>query len=317
MIYELFDSALRGQTGRVVQIPHPMITFLAQNDNGRAALVAKLVLPPGQVVPDGRGFFVTTDRSGPDQFVRIVSSEGGLSLIFLKLVDYVLERTAGAKDDPDAARLLVLALDEFKRFGQRRSGRLTDEEIRGLVAELLFLLHLHEGDESRTWDVFHSWGGPFGALHDFTFAEGNAVEVKSTHRPSSEIRIASPAQLDPLPDGLDLVVLPLERVSNRSYADVSFVELVERVGVLARSHGGDVADLWEAVHEALGLDPSDEYYQHWHFAAGAWVRYDVTDGFPRIREADVPAAVVKVSFTLRLELLGDFVADFAKLEGLP
>lgn len=315
-IYGAFVSALGGKNERVVQIPHPRVIFLAQNFNGCAALVAKLALRPDQVVPDGRGFSVATDRSGSDAFVRIASAEPGISLLFLKLVDYVLERTATARDADEAATLLVAAVEEFKRFAQRRPGRLSEEEIRGLVAELRILLHLRGGDPARTWDVFHAWGGPFGALHDFEFAEGNAIEVKSTHRPPSEVRITSPAQTTPLADGLDLVVLPLEKVAAGADAQIQFVDLVNEVDALAHSHGGDVADLWDAAVEALGLDLSDEYYQQWRFLHGDWLRFAVTDGFPGIREVDIPQGVVKVAYSLRLDSLAAFAADFASLEVL-
>lgn len=316
-VYAAFVSALSGKNERVVQIPHPRVTFLAQNFDGRAALVAKVELRPDQVVPDGKGFSVTTDRSGSDAFVRIASNETGVGLLFLKLVDFLLERTGEARDAHEAAALLVAAVDEFRRFAQRKSGRLQEDEIRGLVPELLLLLQFQGGDASRTWDVFHSWGGPFGALHDFEFAEGNAVEVKSTHRPPSEIRISSPAQTRPLADGLDLVVLPLEKVAPGAEADIRFIDLVTEVGALATAHGGDVTDLWDSALDALGLDLTDEYYDQWRFVRGEWLRFTVTDGFPGIREADVPSGVVKVAYSLRLEALDAFATSFADLEVLP
>ena len=315
--YGAFVVALGGKNERVIQLPHPRVTFLAQNHNGRAALLAKLALNPNQIVPDGRGFSITTERNGSEGFVRIASTDPGISLLFLKLVDYVLERTAEARDVADASRLLVAAVNEFKRFFQRRPGRLGEEEIRGLTAELLLLLHLQGDDPARTWDVFHAWGGPFGALHDFEFAAGNAIEVKSSHRPPAEIRISSPAQTAPLPDGLDLVVLPLERVAMGTGADVGFVDLVSEVGALAASHGGDVADLWDAALRALGVDLADEYYEQWQFLCGDWLRFIVTDGFPNIRETDIPAGVVKVAYSLRLDSLQAFAARFDRLEVMP
>lgn len=316
-VYDAFASALAGQNERVVLLPHPRVTFLAQNFSGKAALVARISLKPDQVVPDGKGFTVATDRSGSDDFVRIASIEAGTSLLFLKLVDYVLERTAEARDADEAAVLFVSAVEEFKRFAQRKAGRLSEEEIRGLVAELLLLKHLHAGDEERTWDVFHSWGGPFGALHDFEFAAGNAIEVKSTHRPPSEIRISVPAQARPVPDGLDLVVLPLEKVAPGADADVVFHDLVAEVGAIAASYGGDVADLWESALNALGLDLSDEFYGQWRFLRGDWLRFFVTEDFPAILDADIPPAVVKVSYSLRLDGLSDFSASFDELDVLP
>ena len=48
-----FVAALAGKNERVVQLPHPRITFLAQNFNGRAALTRlvgkNVVINPGFV----------------------------------------------------------------------------------------------------------------------------------------------------------------------------------------------------------------------------------------------------------------------------
>lgn len=315
-VYEAFAAALGGKNERVVQIAHPHVVFLAQNYGGRPALVAKVALEPNQILRDGRGFAVAVNRSGPDSFVRITSAETGINLVFLKLVDLILERTAEADDAAEAVALLVGAIDEFRRFAGRRPGRLSEEEIRGLVAELLMLRHIHGRVGERTWDVFHSWGGPFGAAHDFEFAEGNAIEVKSTHRPPTEIRISSPSQTEPLPDGLELIVLPLEKVEPGADAEIVFVDLVADVGAVARAHGGDVAELWAAALEALGLDLTDEYYDEWRFARGPWLRYMVREDFPRIKESDVPHGVVKVGYSLRLSALASFEAPFADLEVL-
>ena len=312
-----FVAALAGKNERVVQLPHPRITFLAQNFNGRAALIARLPLRPEQVVPDGRGFSITTDRSGSDDFVRIASIDSGVSLLFLKLVDYILERTAQVDSGLDSGGLLVAAINEFKRFSQRRPGRLSEDEIRGLFAELLLLLHLQGGHANRTWDVFASWGGPFGALHDFEFAAGNAIEVKSTHRPPAEIRISPPAQTSPLPDGLELVVLPLERVAIDTGTTVRFVDVMNEVSGLASAHGGDVLELWEAALTATGLDATDEYYEQWRFVTGDWLRFVISDAFPRINDDAVPDGVVKVAYSLRLDSLTEFAADFDELGGSP
>lgn len=312
--YAAFAAALDGPNERVVQIRHPRTTFLAQNVNGAPALLARVQLPPGQTIEQGRGFAVNSQRIGDDSFVRIVSSEQGMSLLFLKLIEHILERTLSGVGPEDVARNLAEAIDEFRRFFGRKPGLLSEDEVRGLVAELLLLLHIRGDDPGRTWDVFDSWGGPFGAVHDFEFASGAAVEVKSTHRPASEVRISSPTQLQPLPDGLELVVLPLERIADGDRADVRFTELVARVAGVAKEHGGDVAELWEAALDALGLDISDEYYARWNFLCGDWQRFAVGDDFPTIKVADVPAGVTKVTFSLVLGELEEHRRAFEEME---
>jgi len=311
---EAFASALRGANGRVVQLPHPKIVFLAQNLDGRAALLAKVEIGPDEQISDGKGFTVTTSRSSSGSFVRLSANEAGTSLLFLKLVEYVMERTEQAHSSTEAVKRLVAAIDEFRRFFQRKPGRLREEQIRGLVAELTFIAHLLEVHSEQARDIFYSWGGPFDALHDFTFSDGRAVEVKSAHRPASEIRVSSNDQLTTTEDGLDLIVLPLEKVSAISVADVSFVELVKRVGSAAMSSGATVAELWENALVALGLDIDDEYYDQWKFIYGDWLRFDVNTSFPKIDNKHIPQGIVKISYGLRIEDLKEFQMEFSEIE---
>lgn len=316
-IIDAFAKALNGANGRVVQLPHPNTTFLAQNYNGRAALVARVTLRPEQQVPDGRGYSVSIDRNANENYVRITSSEEGISLLFAKFVNYILERTSEAEDSDESSRLFVNAVNEFWRFTKRKAGRLSEGEVRGLTAELLLLLHLQRGDTSRTWEVFQSWGGPFQALHDFSFPQGNAVEVKSTHLPPSEVRVSSLEQVQELENGLDLVVLPLERTSPGIDPDIRFVELVKEAGAIASECGGEIMELWESILVALGLDLTDEYYEQWNFICGDWLRFKVTDGFPSIHKSAIPDGVTKVTYALRLGSLDAFRADFFDLRIRP
>ena len=126
--------------------------------------------------------------------------------------------------------------------------------------------------------------------------------------------MSSNDQLTTTEDGLDLIVLPLEKVSAISVADVSFVELVKRVGSVAMSSGATVAELWENALLALGLDIDDEYYDQWKFIYGDWLRFDVNSSFPKIDNKHIPQGIVKISYGLRIEDLKEFQMEFSDIE---
>lgn len=313
-VRDAFELALASANERVISLPHPSGRFLVQNYYGRPALVARVSLVPEQTPEGGRGYFVSTQKKEGESFVRVVSDDHGITLIFLKLVDYVLERTAVAKSHDEFARLMTAAIEEFRSFSQRRSGRLSEDEIRGLVAELSMVLRLHSGDDSRTWAIFQAWGGPFGSLRDFEFPDGRSLEIKSTHRATKEIRVSSDQQLRPSGDGLELAVLPLERVSSDSVDTVSFVEIVQKVSALAAKAGSEVARLWDDMQNALSLDISDEYYERWTFEVGAWELFEVRDEFPVVDDKSLSPGLIKIAYSIQLDSLTEFAVNFEELK---
>lgn len=316
LTYDALQAALAGKHGRVVQLSHPWLICLAQNFNGRAALTVKVTLEPGQIISDGRGYSISTDRNGDECYVRVASEEAGIPMLFLKMVDYILERTALAGSSEEASKFFVDSIHEFRQFTMRKPGRLNEEQIRGLLAELLFLHELLSNRSAETLDIFRSWGGPFGATHDFEFPHGNSIEVKSSHRPATEIRVSSPEQIQFVSEGLDLVVLPLERVVPGSDTGINLVNLVETISVVASKHSPEVQNLWENALVSLGFELSDEYYQQWEFTCGQWLRFEVSDDFPIIPSSLIPEGIMKVSYSLRLDKLEAYKADFVELISL-
>jgi len=306
-------TAMSGANHRVVQITHPWLKVLAQNYDGHAALLLQASLPADMVVGDGRGFTVKITRSGTDEFVRITSKESFLPPIFLSFVEYVLARSAEATTGEDSLAEFVAAIDQFRRFGARVSGRLSEEQVRGLFAELQLLHFLDRECGVYAGDILQAWGGPFGGLHDLEFANGYSIEVKSSHQPPREVRITSPDQLAPVEAGLDLLVLPMDAVSATDPAGIAFLDVVQQTRALAERGGPLSIERWELALAALDLDLEDDYYRQWHFLPGEWLRFTVSDGFPAIRPEAVPLGVVKVSFSLRLSALDAFSASLTDL----
>jgi len=311
-----FARVLAGPHFQVIRLHHRWLTALAQNMQGRAALLVRVSLSPDQLVGDGRGFIVETERNGTDDYVRISSSELGMPPIFLKLVEYVLERTGDAISEELAVSALIESIEEFRRFSARRSGRLTEEEIRGLLAELIMLRVLVDSG-SNIDSVMFSWKGPFAqdgvGIHDFTFADGRGIEVKSTHQPPVEVRVSSPAQLIASEAQLDLVVLPLEDVPVTSDRGIAFRAFMSEIEALVESASIPARQRWGRALEALGLDLADEYYDQWRFEPGTWIRFAVREGFPRIAPSDVARGIVKITYSLDLQSLHPFSEPFSEL----
>lgn len=287
--------------------------FAAVNDDGRAALFIRVSLAPSQVIGDGQGFSVITTRSGSKDYVQITATDDGLPPVFLKLVEYLLERVSVAKSTDEGIDMLIRSIEEYRRFVGQRRGRLSEPLVRGTFAELVILRTLITAGMSAE-DAVGAWRGPWAkaglGIHDFTFADGRGIEVKSTHQPPGTIRVSSPGQLVPTGQALDLLVLPVENAPRDSSSAVPFRLYVQQLGEALGSASPSAAETWESALDALALDVSDEWYDRYRFLPGDWLRFQVKAGFPHLDLTSFPAGLVDVRYSLELMRLSPFAAPF-------
>jgi hypothetical protein len=308
---KVFRQVLAGKDFRVIQLHHPWLVLFAQNYDGFGSLLARAELPDDLYVGDARGFSVATLRKGDESFIRITSSEKGLPPLFLKLVEFIVHETSAATSAPDSLNKLAGSVAEFKRFVSRKPGRLSSEEIQGLYAEIMVLLALIEAGLDRTV-ALSSWKGPFfrdgKGLHDFTFPNGRALEVKSSHHPATEIRISTPGQVVPSDLALDVLVLPVESVQPGFAGSTSLREVLA-VGKSKFSDEPHLIQLWQDALDAFKTDFEDEYYDTSRFLPGNWKRYQVSEGFPVLDTELIPKAIFNITYSLNLSDLIEFEAS--------
>jgi len=312
----LFEHVLLSQSGRMIVIAHTPLLFAVVNDNGRASLFVRALLSPSQVVSDGQGFSVKTTRSGNNDYVQITSSDRGLPPLFIKLAEYILERVATTSTVDEGIEVLIRSIEEYRRFIGQRRGRLSEEQVRGTFAELLLLRTIINAG-IRAEDVVNAWRGPWAkaglGVHDFTFANGRGIEVKSTHQPPGTIRVSSPSQLVPSGQPLDLLVLPVEDAPDDSHAAIAFRQYAQETGEAIATAGPIAVAKWDAALEAVNLDLADEWYDKYRFLPGEWRRFKVIEGFPHLDIPSLPAGIIDVHYSLELLRLTPFAAPFSEL----
>ena len=284
----------------------------AVNESGHAALYVRVSLAPSYVLADGRGFTVKTTRSG-DDYVQITADAPGLPPLFLKLVEYIVERIPENASRDEGAVALMSSIDEFRSFVSRRGGRLSEPEVRGTFAELWYLQHLLDSGMNALVAV-GAWRGPWSkiglGLHDFTFEEGPGIEIKSTRQPPTTIRVSSANQLIPSSEPLELLVLPLEQSRGTNTQAVPFRDFATDLGNRLRATGSEAGEIWDDSLSALHLDLSDEWYDRYRFLPGSWRRFEVIEGFPYLDIANLPLGIVDIQYSIELNRLVDFEIPF-------
>ena len=197
-------------------------------------------------------------------------------------------------------RRLMDQVGLWKRFFQHRAGRLSEEEVRGLVGELEILgilVRTHGADFA-----LESWRGPSGELHDFHLPAFR-IEVKTWINESlPRIFISDPSQI--VIDAAWPVWLAAMQLSRDNYTGMT---LPERVVELAGGMNSAQRTILEALLADIGfLACHAEIYTNRYFVRDT-VFHRVVEGFPMIAPAMIPGGITCLKYALELGALTPFV----------
>ncbi|MGK2914847.1 MAG: PD-(D/E)XK motif protein [Porticoccaceae bacterium] len=209
----------------------------------------------------------------------------------------------------DSASSLAVSLAHIRRWKTFLSGRsrhLSAEEVRGLFAEITFLLELIDRQVSSTAAV-EAWLGPERSHQDFIFGN-TAVEIKSlSGAERNTVRISSEDQLESLNDALFLRIYRLSNLVDAAGAR-SLNEIV--AAVQARLGEADAVEAFDRKLVAHGYAPLPDYDAP-RFVVSDVRSYRVSDGFPRLMRSQLPTGIESVAYDIRLEMIAPFECDGA------
>ncbi len=214
----------------------------------------------------------------------------------------------------DSSSSLAVALAHIRRWKTFLSGRggqrLSIEEVRGLFAELTFLLELM-GRLQSSGAAVEAWLGPERSHQDFIFGN-TAIEIKSlsgTER--STVRISSEDQLESLNDDLFLRIYRLSNLQEASAAQ-SLNEVV--AAIQARLGEAEAIEAFDRKLVASGFAPLPDYDEP-RFAVSEVRSFRVEEGFPRLIRSHLPAGLAKVAYDIKLEAIASFACDNGAIYG--
>jgi len=257
----------------------------------------------------GIGIDLRAENPGKQRLVLSLEKQVDRDL-FEGLCHTLATALAGATDSASALAVALAHVRRWKSFLSGRTQRLSPEEIRGLYAELTFLLELLDHGMKEP-DAMAAWCGPERSHQDFIFGDV-AVEIKSlagTER--NAVRISSEDQLESLNGKLFLRIYRLSDVTGAK-GSRSLNEVVEVAhATLAEA---DAADAFDRKLAAYGYAPLPEYDET-HFVISEIRTHLVGEGFPRLVRSALPAGIDRVSYDIRLEAIAAFKCDDSSVFG--
>lgn len=206
-------------------------------------------------------------------------------------------------EEPAAA--LAVALQHIKRWklflAGRVAGLLSQEEVRGLYAELTTLRNVISARGEI--DGLAAWCGPDRTQQDFVF-DDTAIEVKAiSGQERNSVRISSEDQLESMTSSLFLSVV---RLATGSDSGTSLNELVASIEQGLTEP--DATDGFVGKLASYGYVPMNEYDSP-KFNVLETKFFLVDEPFPKLVRSTLPQGVARVSYDLEIEALIPFECD--------
>jgi hypothetical protein len=193
-------------------------------------------------------------------------------------------------------------------FEDKKSDLLSEDEIKGLIGELLVLkVLITEPNRPEINVVLNSWKGPYGRGNDFELETKN-IEVKAKSQSGIDIKISSEFQLDiSSGKGLELLVVSL---MDDFTEGKTIKEIVFEVKELVQESSGDNAILWKALSQKNITSKNISKYDIYRFKPVSLISYNCAlEGFPLLNKSNIPAPISDVKYKLRTNLLTNYIIE--------
>lgn len=310
--WSLINQPAQDLSARRVDATHPYDMFWAKDWLGHYLFIFESAKQqddlPQLVLPDLAGIkaqYVPAATNFPkNQFALILNNSQDWELFYSLCLDLV--RATRQAPSPVAALQIILRRlarwHEFLKAGH--SGLFSEEKIKGLIGELLFLKR-HLTPAFGLGNAVKFWLGPEGAPHDFA-AGDCAIEVKCQSggtRPY--VRISSEFQLcSQLPE-LYLFVVTLGKGTEDLPDTITLPGLIADIRRELGHASYDKLERFNDLLYSLGYIESDSYLNFTYLVIDESM-YRVGPGFPRICPVNLIQGVARVSYDIDLVACAGF-----------
>lgn len=239
--------------------------------------------------------------------LRLNESENGD--VFHALCLDMVAQAANAATERDAVLAIVQRAWRWHYLLRKgRDSRLSIEEQKGLMGELLFLDEVLM-DRFGVGPAVDAWKGPLGSAKDFVVG-AVAVEIKASRNAGGPVvRISSEFQLDET--DLAALFLGVVDVMSGDHGETEAATLSEMVARVEDrvAHDTDVLMQFHMRLLAVGYRKEDPYPEQW--SAGKIQLHKVHGDFPRLTPSTIPSAVTALRYHLPVPALRAFQVETA------
>lgn len=222
--------------------------------------------------------------------------------LFYTFCDDIMSFTENHVGEQEIYETILNRFYAWKKMFSSLNKQLSENEIMGLIGELLFLKDFLFPRYGQSIAI-KSWSGQDLTHKDFSL-DNIWYEVKAIHAAKNFINISSLEQLQSNNVG-EIVVIMLEKMS-ANFNGVNINKLIEEIiGSLSMQEDRD-SFIIKVTKQ--GFSP-DEIYNDWVYDVKSTNRYKVDESFPALRRSHISPVVVRAQYELLLPMLVDFLIN--------
>ncbi len=292
-------------SARRVDHTHNLDLFWARDHFGHYLFIYEFS-PEGAIpkinLPDLVGIqtaYIPANGGIPKNRLVLMLNEQSNWELFLSLCNDLVLATRQAKTSASAVQTILRRLARWHDFLKKnRSDLLTEEKIKGLIGELLFIRN-YLIPTFGAGQAIQFWQGPEGLPQDFNI-NNSAIEVKCQSGATSPyVKITSADQLCPQLPEMYLFVITLGKTTPETENAINLPGLVSHIRDILQSNASNQIERFNDLLYMIGYIDSDRYLDFSYILAGEKM-FQVTEGFPRICANDIHHGIVKLSYNISL-----------------
>lgn len=292
-------------SARRIDHEHPLNLFWARDYIGKYLFIYEFTERAGtdfgklpNLVGISSDFISPKDPDEKQKLILSLNEQSNWELFYAVCSDLV-QATKEIKTDSLAVHTIIRRLVRWQDFLKKnRNPYLTEEQIKGLLGELLLITD-HLIPVFGETDAIHFWQGPEGLPQDFN-VNNSAIEVKSQSGITTpKVKISSLDQLCTQLNTMYLFVVTLGKATSDASNAINLPSLVAEIRDLVSVNAPDQLERFEDLLFLAGYVNSD-YYKDFNYILANSLFFEVTGDFPRICPDDVKAGIDNVSYNIRL-----------------
>ena len=242
---------------------------------------------------------VQQGKSGENYILRFSLSNNELLEYFCIFCQDLLDSTESIKNDEEAYKTLSSRYFSWKKLFRPNKGVMNDNEVMGLIGELLFLQD-YMIPQYGVEIALDSWMGPEKTHKDYS-TENSWYEIKAISAGKDFVKISSLEQLDGDDEGI-LAVYCLEKMSP-TFSGIKLNTLVQ--SLMSKMRTPLNRETFMSKLSLYGYDFSPEY-DNYVFTNVGFSMYGVGKDFPRLCRKNTPSAINKIQYEIFLSELEEY-----------
>jgi hypothetical protein len=305
------NSPSQDANARRVDHMHPLDLFWGKDHLGRYLFIFEYhadsslaKITPPDLVGIQAVYVPAVGQTDKNRLILLLNEQNNWE-IFLSLCKDLIEATHLITNTSTAIQAILLRLERWQEFLKKnRSGILSEEEILGLIGELLFIKR-HLIPVFGSGQSIKFWQGPEGLPQDFNVNE-SAIEVKcQSGATSPSIKISSIDQLCPQLPEMYLFVVTLGKAALETTNMINLPDLISQIKEALKIEGSIQIERFTDLLYGIGYIESDRYLDFSYVLIDEKM-YQVAEGFPRVCAKDLHLGIMNVSYSISLSECAPF-----------